>query len=107
MTELFAEPPGLAAYLWLGAMLFSIGLYGVLSRKNTIAILVCVELMANAVNINLVAFSRFSGNLQGQSVALFSIALTVAEVVIGLAIVVLMYRSHNSIESDATTTLRG
>ena len=105
--EVFATPPGLAAYLWLGAMLFSIGLYGVLSRKNTIAILISVELMANAVNINLVAFSRFSGSLQGQSLALFSIALTVAEVVIGLAIVVLMYRSHKSIEADSPTKLRG
>ena len=107
MTEIFATPPGLAAYLFLGAMLFSIGLYGVLTRKNTLAILVAIELMANAVNINLVAFSRFSGSIQGQSFALFSIALTVAEVVIGLAIVVLMYRSHKSIEADAPTALRG
>ena len=94
--------PGLAAYLLLGALLFSIGLYGVLSRKNTLAILlVAIELMANAVNINLVAFSRFSGTLQGQGFALFSIALTVAEVVIGLAIIVLMYRAHKRIDADA------
>lgn len=107
MTEVFAQPPGLTAYLLLAAMLFSIGLYGVLSRKNTLAILVSIELMANAVNINLVAFSRFSGDLTGQAFALFSIALTVAEVVIGIAIVVLMYRSHKSIDADATTALRG
>ena len=105
--ELFAQPPGLSAYLLLAALLFSIGLCGVLSRKNTLAILVSIELMANAVNINLVAFSRYSGDLLGQSFALFSIALTVAEVVIGLAIVILMYRTHKTIEANAPTELRG
>ena len=107
MMDALAQPPGLAAYLLLGALLFSIGLYGVLSRKNTLAILIAIELMANAVNINLVAFSRFSGTLQGQGFALFSIALTVAEVVIGLAIIVLMYRAHKRIDSDAPSALRG
>ena len=107
MMELFAQPPGLSAYLLLAAMLFSIGLYGVFSRKNTLAILISIELMANAVNINLVAFSRYSGDLVGPSFALFSIALTVAEVVIGLAIVIVMYRTHKSIEADAPTELRG
>ena len=107
MTEIFAKPPGLAAYLLLAGMLFSIGLYGVLSRKNTLAILISIELMANAVNINFVAFSRFTGSLTGQGFALFSIALTVAEVIIGLAIVILMYRAHKRIDADATTALRG
>jgi len=107
MSEVFTHPPGLTAYLLLAAMLFCIGLYGVLTRKNSLAILVSVELMANAVNINLVAFSRFSGDLIGQSFALFSIALTVAEVVIGIAIVILMYRSHKSILADAPSALRG
>jgi len=107
MSEVFTNPPGLTAYLLLAAMLFCIGLYGVLTRKNSLAILVSVELMANAVNINLVAFSRFSGELLGQSFALFSIALTVAEVVIGIAIVLLMYRSHKSIQADAPSALRG
>ncbi len=107
MMDAMAQSPPLSAYLLLGALLFCIGLYGVLSRKNTLAILVAVELMANAVNINLVAFSRFSGTLHGQGVALFSIALTVAEVVVGLAIVVLIYRSHKRIDADAPTELRG
>ena len=107
MMDALAQPPGLAAYLLLGALLFSIGLYGVLSRKNTLAILIAIELMANAVNINLVAFSRFSGTLHGQGFALFSIALTVAEVVIGLAIIVLMYRAHKRIDADAPSALRG
>ena len=107
MSEVFTHPPGLTAYLFLAAMLFCIGLYGVLIRKNSLAILISVELMANAVNINLVAFSRFSGELLGQSFALFSIALTVAEVVIGIAIILLMVRSHKSIQADALSALRG
>jgi NADH-quinone oxidoreductase subunit K len=107
MSEVFTHPPGLTAYLLLAAMLFCIGLYGVLTRKNSLAILISVELMANAVNINLVAFSRFSGDLLGQSFALFSIALTVAEVVIGIAIILLMVRTHKSIQADAPSSLRG
>jgi NADH-quinone oxidoreductase subunit K len=107
MIEVFTHPPGLTAYLLLAAMLFSIGLYGALTRKNALAILISVELMANAVNINLVAFSRFTGDLIGQSFAMFAIALTVAEVVIGIAIVILMYRSHKSIQADAPSALRG
>ena len=107
MNEIFAHPPGLAAYLILAAMLFCIGLYGVFSRKNTLAILISIELMANAVNINFVAFSRFSGDLTGQAFALFSIALTVAEVIIGIAIVILMYRAHKSIDADASTEMSG
>ena len=71
------------------------------------AILISIELMANAVNINFVAFSRFSGDLTGQAFALFSIALTVAEVIIGIAIVILMYRAHKSIDADATTEMSG
>ena len=103
----FDQPPELIAYLLLAAMLFSIGLYGVFTRKNALAILVSIELMANAVNINLVAFSRFTGELVGQGFALFSIALTVAEVVIGMAIVILLYRTHKTIDADAPSALRG
>ena len=102
-----ASGPGLEAYLLLGAVLFCIGVYGVLSRTNLIGILLSVELMANAVNINLVAFSRYAGNLMGQAFSLFSIALTVAEVVVGLSIVILLYRSRKSILTDAVQTLRG
>ncbi len=107
MSELFAAPPGLNVYLMLAALLFSVGLFGVLTRQNTIAILISIELMANAVNINLVAFSRFSQDLLGQGFALFSIALTVAEVVIGLAIVILIYRTHTDIDADTPSALRG
>ena len=107
MMEVFNQPPGLTAYLLLAAMLFSIGLYGVLTRKNSLAILVSLELMANAVNINLVAFSRFSGELTGQAFALFSIALTVAEVVVGLAIAILLHRTHKSVQIDQAHKLHG
>jgi len=107
MSELLAQGPGLEAWLLLAAVLFAIGLYGVLSRKNLIAILLSVELMANAGNLNLVALSRYSGNLVGQAVTMFTIALTVAEVVIGLAIVILVYRTRRGIEADQADMLRG
>ena len=99
--------PGLEAYLLLAAALFAIGIYGILTRKNVIAILLSVELMANAVNINLVAFSRFQGELLGQAFSLFSIALTVAEVVVGLAIVILLQRTHKKIDADEANLLHG
>ena len=108
MNEMMLQSgPGLEAYLLLGGLLFSIGLYGVLSRTNMIAILLSLELMANAVNINLVAFSRFNGDLIGQGVALFSVALTVAEVVVGLSIVILLYRTHKDIIADDAAALHG
>jgi len=107
MSEVLAQGPGLTAYLTLAAVLFCIGLYGVLTRKNIIAVLVSVELMANAVNINLIAFSRFSEDLLGQAFSIFSIALTVAEVVVGLAIVILIYRTHTDIDTDTPSALSG
>ena len=87
-------------YLTIAAFLFSMGIYGVLSRRNAIGVLLSVELMANAVNINLVAFSRYATAEVGQVFALFSIALTVAEVAVGLALVVLLYRSRRDILVD-------
>ncbi len=96
----------LSWYLLLSAALFSIGVYGLLTRRNTIAILLSVEIMANAVNLNLVAFSHHLADLGGQVFTLFTISLTVAEVVVGLAIVVLLYRSQNNIQADQADTLR-
>jgi NADH-quinone oxidoreductase subunit K len=93
--------------LLLGAGLFSLGLYGVLTRKNTIGLLVALELMANAVNINLVAFSRYHGGTAGQVFTLFTIALTVAEVAVGLALVILLHRSRRSTALDAAAELKG
>ncbi|MCO4748376.1 MAG: NADH-quinone oxidoreductase subunit NuoK [Proteobacteria bacterium] len=91
--------------LTVAAILFALGIYGVTTRKNAIGILVSVELMANAVNLNLVAFSQHWG-ATGQSFALFAIALTVAEVVVGLALVVLLYRTRKNVNIDLASDLR-
>lgn len=102
-----AGGPGLGAYLLLAGALFSMGVYGILTRRNLIAILLSVELMANAVNINFVAFSKFAHSMLGQAFALFGIALTVAEVGVGLAIVILVYRQWASIEAADASTMKG
>lgn len=107
MAELLAQGPGLSAWLSLAAVLFSIGVYGLLKRKNLVAVLCSIELMANAVNINLIAFARFQGEQLGQVFALFAIALTVAEVAVGLAIVILVYRQRQGIEVDELHELAG
>lgn len=91
--------------LTVAAMLFALGIYGVTTRKNAIGILVSVELMANAVNLNLVAFSQHWG-VHAQVFALFSIALTVAEVVVGLSLVVLLYRTRKNVNIDLASDLR-
>ncbi|MCK5124868.1 MAG: NADH-quinone oxidoreductase subunit NuoK [candidate division Zixibacteria bacterium] len=99
---------GLYHYLSLAAFLFAIGLYGILTRRNAIAILMSLELMFNAVNINLVAFNRFSGSdgLSGQIFALFVIAIAAAEATVGLAIVILIYRNWRSIDADRVNLLK-
>ncbi|MBN1337432.1 MAG: NADH-quinone oxidoreductase subunit NuoK [Deltaproteobacteria bacterium] len=99
--------PPLTWFLLLSAALFSVGTYGLLTRRNAIAILLSIEIMANAVNINLVAFSRCLGDLAGQVFTLFAISLTVAEVVIGLAIVVLLYRDRDDVRADLADRMRG
>jgi NADH-quinone oxidoreductase subunit K len=93
--------------LLLAALLFAIGVFGLLTRRNAIGILLSVELMANAVNINLVAFSRVHGGATGQVFALFAIALTVAEVAIGLALVILMARQRKTIDVGEARDLHG
>ncbi|MCK6506635.1 NADH-quinone oxidoreductase subunit NuoK [Myxococcota bacterium] len=104
--SLAAGPP-LVAWLLLAAALFCVGVYGVLTRKNLVAILLSVELMANAVNLNLVALGRYQGELLGQAVALFGMALTVAEVGVGLAIVILVHRRRQGIDVDELSGLSG
>jgi NADH:ubiquinone oxidoreductase subunit K len=93
---------GLEHYLILSAVLFSIGLYGALARRNAIVILMCIELMLNAVNIALVAFSRYGalGGLTGQVFALFVIVVAAAEAVVGLAIIMAVYRNRETVEVD-------
>ena len=97
----------LTAYLTLAALVFAIGLFGVLTRRNAIEILLGIELMLNAVNINLVAFARFHGDLLGLVFTLFTIAITVAEVALGLAIVIVIFRVRRTVEADRLDLLRG
>jgi NADH-quinone oxidoreductase subunit K len=97
----------LSAYLVLAASVFAIGLFGVLTRRNAVGILLGIELMLNAVNINLVAFSRFRADLTGIVFTLFTIAITVAEVAVGLAIVIVIFRVRRTIEADHLDLLRG
>ena len=97
----------LSSYLVLAALVFSIGLFGVLTRRNAIGILLGIELMLNAVNINLVAFARFHGDLVGLIFTLFTISITVAEVAVGLAIVIAIFRVRRTVEADRLDLLRG
>ena len=97
----------LQAYLVLAGLVFVIGLFGVLTRRNAIGILLGIELMLNAVNINLVAFSRFRGDVTGLVFAIFTIAITVAEVALGLAIVIMIFRVRRTVEADHLDLLRG
>lgn len=92
----------LSWFLLLSAALFSIGLFGVLSRKNAVAILLSVELMLNAVNINLVAFWRYGNivNMAGQVFAIIVFAVAAAEVAVGLALVISVYRRFNTVVAD-------
>ena len=86
---------------------FCIGLFGVVTRRNTIGILLGIELMLNAVNINLVAFARFSGDVTGMVFTLFTICITVAEVALGLAIVILLFRVRRTVMADHLDLLKG
>lgn len=92
----------LSWYLYLSAALFSIGLFGVLARRNAIAILLSVELMLNAVNINLVGFWRYSGgaNMAGQVFAIIVFAVAAAEVAVGLSLIYSVYRRRNTVIAD-------
>lgn len=98
---------GLQAYLILAALVFTIGLFGVLTRRNAIGILLGIELMLNAVNVNLVAFARFAADPVGMIFTLFTISITVAEVAVGLAIVILIFRVRGTVEADHLDLLRG
>jgi NADH-quinone oxidoreductase subunit K len=98
---------GLSAYLTLAAIVFSIGLFGVITRRNTVGILLGIELMLNAVNINLVAFSTFHGQVTGMVLTVFAISITVAEVALGLAIVILLFRTRRTAMADHVDWLKG
>ena len=93
-------------YLLLSALLFSIGAVGVLVRRNAIVVFMCVELMLNACNLALVAFSRMHGNLDGQIIAFFTMVVAAAEVVVGLAIIVSLFRSRHSASVDDASLMK-
>jgi NADH-quinone oxidoreductase subunit K len=99
--------PGLWSYLVVAALVFVVGLFGVLTRRNAVGILLGIELMLNAVNINLVAFARWHGDVTGLLFAVFLIAITVAEVAVGLAIVIVIFRVRRTIDADRLELLRG
>jgi len=92
--------------LFFSAALFSAGVYGVLARRNAVLVLMSIELMLNAVNVNLVAFSQLLHQVTGQVFALFVIAVAAAEVGIGLAIVILIYRNRETINIDEVNLLK-
>ena len=97
-------------YLLLAAFVFCCGLYATLARRNAIAVLMGVELMLNAVNINLVAFWRYSNTadqLQGQIFAIFVIAIAAAEAAVGLALIISVYRNRKTVNLDELTALQG
>ena len=99
---------GLGHYLTAAACLFTLGMFGIfLNRKNVIVILMSVELMLLAVNINLVAFANFNGDLVGQVFALFILTVAAAEAAIGLAIIVVYYRNRGSIAVDDINMMKG
>src|SRR5688572_1640689 len=94
-------------FLLLGAVLFCIGVYGVLSRRNGVAVLMSIELILNAVSINLVAFGALNQDISGQVFALFVITVAAAEVGVGLAIVLLIYRNRRSVDLDQVDLMKG
>lgn len=110
MTETALPTVPLTWYLYLAAFVFCCGLYGALARRNAVAAIIGIELMLNAVNINLLAFWRygqFPELLEGQVFAVFVIAIAAAEVAIGLALVISIYRDRRTINLDELDNLKG
>jgi NADH:ubiquinone oxidoreductase subunit K len=94
-------------FLMLAAALFCIGVYGVVARRNGVMVLMSIELILNAVNINLVAFSAMTGAISGQTFALFIIAVAAAEVGVGLAIVLAIFRNYRTVDLDEVDLMKG
>ena len=95
-----------ANYLYLSALLFTIGAVGVVIRRNAIVVYMCIELMLKAANLSFVTISRINGNLDGQVVAFFTMVVAACEVVVGLAIIVTIYRSRRSASVDDANLLK-
>ena len=107
-TFTFAKPSHTGTEtLILAAVVFCIGLFGVITRRNTIGILLGIELMLNSVNINLVAFARYSGDVTGMVFTVFTICITVTEAALGLAIVILLFRVRRTVTADHLDLLKG
>ena len=94
------------SYVILAAVLFTIGTVGVLVRRNAIVVFMSIELMLNAANLAFVAFARMQGNLEGQVIAFFVMVVAAAEVVVGLAIIVMMYRNIHSVDINFLNRLK-
>lgn len=97
---------GIDWYLALSAILFTIGIAGVLIRRNAIVVFMCVELMLNAVNLSLISFSAYHGDIGGQILVFFSLAVAAAEAVIGLAIIIAIFRNNLSVDIMKVNLLR-
>jgi NADH-quinone oxidoreductase subunit K len=95
-----------ANYIYLSALLFSLGAFGVLVRRNAIVVFMCVELMLNASNLAFVSFARIHGNLDGQVIAFFVMVVAAAEVVVGLAIIMTIFRTRRSASVDEANLLK-
>lgn len=93
-------------YLGLSAILFSIGIVGVLTRKNAIIVFICIEMMLNSVNLTLVAFSAFLGNPTGQILVFFVMAVAAAEAAVGLAIIIAMFRNKMTVNIDEINIMK-
>jgi NADH:ubiquinone oxidoreductase subunit K len=96
-----------ANFLLLAAVIFCIGVYGVIARRNAVLVLMSIELILNSVSLNLVAFALMSGTVDGQVFALFVIAIAAAEVGVGLAMVLMIYRNRQSIALDELSEMKG
>jgi len=96
----------LQGYLLLAAMLFAIGLVGVLMKRNALIVMMCVELMLNAANLTFLAFARQRGDQAGHAIAFFVIAVAAAEAAVGLAVVIAIYRTRGAVNVDEVRTLR-
>ncbi|MBF0536684.1 MAG: NADH-quinone oxidoreductase subunit NuoK [Nitrospirae bacterium] len=94
-------------YIWLSGVMFCIGMFGYLTRRNIIIMLLSVEIMFNAVNISLVAFSHYLEDLTGQIMVFMVIAVAAAEAAIGLALVILLYRNYETISIDEVSEMKG
>ena len=97
----------LSQFLVLSAVLFAIGVYGVLARRNGVLVLMSIELILNAVNINLVAFGSYVSSISGEVFALFIITVAAAEVGVGLAILLLLYRNRRSVDLSEADLMKG